>query len=69
MELLVNTGIYGNISTKYSTIFCDYVINFISNSVTLQEDNTTYVQVFKLGSISFTSEYLISIQANTDWYS
>ena len=43
MALLVWTGNYGAISKTYPTTTGCYVVEFIPDTVTLQEDNTTYL--------------------------
>ena len=44
------------------------VIKYLSESYTLQEDQTAYGQVSKAGEPLIKSEYLSLMKAKTNWY-
>ena len=68
MKLIINTGNYSEISITYPTTISYYVAKFLSDTVTLQEDNITYGKVFKAGELAVKYEYLISMKSNTNGY-
>ena len=68
MELIFLIGKYGAISTTYSTKTGYYVVNVISKTVTLQQYDTTYEQVFIEVDLALKLKYLITIQSNTNQY-
>ena len=68
MEVLVKTCMYGTTSATDSTTMRYYVVKFLYYTAELQEENTTYRQVFKAGELSAKAAYLISMQSNTNWY-
>ena len=68
MDLLVQSGMYGAINTADITKNGFYVIQFISEKYTLQNNRTIYGQVISSGELFFKAQYLWSIQGNTKWY-
>ena len=59
-------GKYFENSTTYSTTIGYYVVNFIYETMTINEDNNSYGRLFKPGELQFKTAYLRSMQANTD---
>ena len=45
-----------------------YVIQYVTNTFTLQEDTTTYGQVIKAGELAVWETYLSEIPSNKNWY-
>ena len=45
-----------------------YILNYVSDTFTLQEDITTYGKVSRVGEISVQSEYLSSTKEKKNWY-
>ena len=66
--LFMKTGKYGDICTTYPTTTGYYFTKFISDTVTLQYDNTTDWKVLKSGKISIKYAYLGSMKAKTNKY-
>ena len=58
MALLVQSGMYGAINTADSTKNGFYVIQFISETYTLQNNRTIYGQVISSGGLVFKAQYL-----------
>ena len=68
MDFLVQSGMYYAINTYYTTDNVLYVIQFISEAYTLQNNTTIYGQVIPSGELVFKAKYLCSMQGNTNWY-
>ena len=68
MASLVKSGMYGAINTYDNTENRLYVIQFISEAHTLQNNTTIYGKVISAGELFVTAQYLCSIQENTNWY-
>ena len=45
-----------------------YVVKFLSDIVTLQEDKTTVGQIFNSGELVVTYSYLVNMKAMNDCY-
>ena len=67
MAALVQTGKYGDINTTYTTKMGYYVINFLSESYTPQEDTTCDRQISTSGEIVVKSQYMNYMQDYTKW--
>ena len=68
MASLVQSGMYGAINTDDTTTNGLCVIQFISESYTLQNNTTIYGQFISAGGLVFKAQYLSSMQENTNWY-
>ena len=68
MASLVQSGMYGTINTDDNTSNLFYVVQFISDSYTLQNNTTIYEQVISDGELAVKSQYICSMQGNTNWY-
>ena len=68
MASLVQYGMYGAINTYKTTINGFYVIQFISDTYTLQNNTTIYGQVIYAGELFSNEQYICSTQENTNWY-
>ena len=62
MASLVQLGKYGVINAVDPTTMGYYVIKYLSEPFTLQEDQTTYGQVSKVGELVVKYEYLSLIK-------
>ena len=45
-----------------------YAVKFLSNKVSLKEDNNKHGRIFKSGELSVKSAYLIGMKSNTNWF-
>ena len=68
MASLVQSVMYGAINTQDTTENGLYVIQFISEAYTLQNNTTIYGQVISDGELFIKAQYLCSMQENTTWY-
>ena len=68
MEFQVQKIKYDSISTSDLTTMGYYLIKFIYKTVTLQELNATYGQVFKAGELATKATYIISMKSKTNLY-
>ena len=68
MASLVQSGIYGAINTGDTSSNGLYVIQFISEAYTLQNNTTLDVQVIYYGELVTKAQYIFSMQENTNWY-
>ena len=66
MLSLVQLSIYGYVSTTDPKTTYFYVINFVSDTITSQEYNTTYRQILKSGGLVIRYEYLRMMKTKTD---
>ena len=62
------SGVYGAINTDDNTSNGLYVIQFISEACTLQNNTTIYGQVISSGELFIKAQYIYSMQENTNWY-
>ena len=68
MASLVQSGMCGAINTDDTTTNGLYVIQFISEAYTLQNNTTIYGQVISAGELAAKSQYICSMQENTNCY-
>ena len=68
MESLAQSGKYGVINTADTTTNLFYVIQFISEAYTLQNNTKIYGQIISAGELVVKAQYIYSIQENTNWY-
>ena len=68
MPSLVQLGMYSAINTYYTTTNGFYVIQFLSDAYTLQNNKTIDGQVISTGELVVKAQYLCSMQGNTNWY-
>ena len=68
MASLVQSGMYGAINIDCATTNVFYVIRFILESYTLQNNKIIYGQVISDGELVVKAQYLCSMQENTNWY-
>ena len=68
MASLVQSGMYGDINTNDTTTNGFYVIQFISEAYTLQNNTTIDGQVISAGELVVKAQYIFSMQENTNCY-
>ena len=68
MASLVQSGQYGVINTDDTTKNGFYVIQFISESCTLQKNTKIYWQGISAGELVAKAQYHCSMQENSNWY-
>ena len=68
MSLLVQKVQYGSINTIDTATMGYYVIKFISEPYTLQEEKMHYEQISTTGELVVKAQYMNCIQDNTKWY-
>ena len=68
MASLVKSGMYGDIKNDDTTTNGFYVIKFLSDAYTLQNNTTIYRQVVSAGKLIVKAKYLCSIQEKTNCY-
>ena len=68
MAVLVRYSKYGTLNTTDTPTMVYYVIKFVSDSNTLQEDNTCDVKIFSAGGLFFKAPNSSCMQENTNWY-
>ena len=68
MASLVQPGKYDVINTADKTTNGFYVIQFISEAYTLQNNTKMDGQIIYAGELVFKAQYLRSMQENTNWY-
>ena len=66
MASLVQLVKYGAINAEDPTTMGYYLINYISEPCTLQEDQTTYGKVSKAGEIVVEYKYLSVVKSKTN---
>ena len=66
MASLVQSGMYVSINTYETTTNVLYVIQFLSESYTLQNNNKIDGQFISAGELAFKAHYLLSVQENTN---
>ena len=67
MASLVKSGMYVAINTCDTTKNGFYVIQFISESYTLQYNTKIYGQFISAGELVLKSQYIWSMKENTNW--
>ena len=65
---LVKSSIYGAIKIDDTTSNGLYVIKFLSEACTLQNNTTIDGEVISAGELFVKSQYLYSMQEDTNWY-
>ena len=68
MASLVKSGMYGAINTDDTTTNRFYVIQFISEAYTIQNNATIDGQIISAGELVIKEKYLCSMQENYNWY-
>ena len=68
MASLVQSGNYGAINTADTTTNGLYVIMFISEAYTIQNNTAIVGQVISAGGLVVKAQYICSIQENINWY-
>ena len=68
MAEFLQTGKYGDISTTYKTKMGYYVIKFISEAYTLQQETTCHGKIGTAGELVLKLKYIKCMQFNTKWY-
>ena len=68
MASLVQSGMYGYINTDDTTTNGLYVIQFLSEAYTLNNNTTIDGQVISDGELVVKAKYLFSMQENKNWY-
>ena len=68
MASLVQQGIYVAINIAENTSNVLYVIQFISEAYTLQNNTTIDGKFISAGELFVKAQYLCSIKENTNWY-
>ena len=68
MSSLVQSGMYGSINTEDTKTNGFYVIQFISEAYTLQNNTQIDGQVIYDGELVVKAQYLCSMQENSNWY-
>ena len=69
MELLLQTGKYGGaIRRTDPKTMVYFIVKFLSNTVTSQEDNTIDGREFKEGELAVKYAYFISMKSKTNSY-
>ena len=68
MTSLTNTGKYGAINKAYPTTMIYYVVKYMDEYFTLQEDITTDRQISKIGELALIYYYLRIMNYKTNCY-
>ena len=68
MALLVQSGKSGIINTVDTITNKCYVIKFISEEYTLQNNTTIYGQIISADELVVKEKYIFSMQENSNWY-
>ena len=68
MASLIQPGKYGAVNTTDTSKMGYYVIKFVSEAYTLQEDTTCYIQIMPAGELFFKAQYLSFMKEKTNWY-
>ena len=68
MASLFQPGMYGDINTYDTTKKGLYVIRFVLEAYTLQNNTTIYGQAISAGELFFKARYLCYVQENTNLY-
>ena len=62
MASIVQSGMYGDINTDYTTTNGFYVIQFLSDAYTLQNNTTIDGQIISAGELVVKAQYICSMQ-------
>ena len=68
MASLVQSGMYGTIKTDDNTTNGFYVIKFLSEAYTIQNNIKVDGKVISAGELVVKAQYIFSMQENTNWY-
>ena len=68
MASLVESGKYGSINTIDTTTNVFYVIMFILEAYTLQDNTTIDGKIITSGGLVVKAQYICSMQVDTNWY-
>ena len=68
MASLFQSGMYGAINKDDTTTNGFYVIQFLSDAYTLQNNTTIDGQVISADELFVKEKYPCSMQENTNWY-
>ena len=68
MVSLVQPGKYVVINTDDTTISGFYVIKFISEAYTIQNNTTIYINIISAGELVVKAQYICSMQVNSSCY-
>ena len=68
MDLLVQSGMYGAINTYDTTTNLFYIIQFLSEAYTLQNNTIINEQFISTGELVVKAKHIFSVQENTNWY-
>ena len=68
MASLVQSGMYGAINTAENTSNELYVIQFISEAYTLQNNTKIDEHVISAGELVVKAKYICYMQGNINWY-
>ena len=68
MASLVQLGMYGTINIYDTTSNGLYVIQFLSDAYTLQNNTTIDVQVISSDKLVVKAQYLFFVQEDNNWY-
>ena len=68
MASLIQSGMYGAINIYDNTSNGFYVIQFLSEAHTLQNNTTIDGQVISADELVVKAQYLFYMQENTNWY-
>ena len=68
MSVLIQYDKYGSTNTRDYTTMNYYVIQFVSETYTLQEGTTCDVQISTSGGLVFKAQYLNFMQEKIKWY-
>ena len=68
MASLFQSGMYGAINADDTTTNIFYIIPFISEAYTLQNNTIIYGQVIYSGELVVKVQYICSMQENANWY-
>ena len=68
MSALVQNGKYGAINNEYPTTMGYYVVRFLSEPYTLQDEKKVDKKVMKSGELIKKAEYISIRKASTNWY-
>ena len=68
MSEIVHNGKYGSINTVDPTTIVYYVVRFLLESYTLQDDKTVDNKVIDSGELIVKMEYISIMRSNTNWH-
>ena len=68
MDELVKTCQYGAMNTKDTIAMGKYVIKFLLEAYTLQEDTTCTIKIITSGKLFVKAQYMNCMHDNTNYY-